>query len=100
MAEISFLWLEDPEPTSLSTDFAVRKANGSLIFHLWQAPKLPAAVHRIRALWDAEDESGSVALEAETNVHWQSSSKETDDLKYIESISMAKREFFCFCKRF
>jgi len=53
LAELSFLWLENPEPTSLPTDFAVTKANGSLISHLWQAPKLPAAVHRISALRDA-----------------------------------------------
>jgi len=53
LAELPFLWLEDPEPASPPTDFAVRKANGSLIFHLWQAPKLPAAVHRIRAVRDA-----------------------------------------------
>jgi hypothetical protein len=75
--------LEDPEPAFLPTDFAIRIANGSLISHLWQAPKLPAAVHRIRAVWVALEESGAVALEAETNVHWQSSSQETDKVLFF-----------------
>jgi len=104
LAEISFLWLQNPKTASFTIDFAVRIANGSLIPHLWHAPKLPAAVHRIRALRDAlEDSEGSVALEAETNVLWKSSSKETDEVKYIESVSVVKREgffFFAFCKRF
>ena len=42
----------------------------------------------------------AVALEAETNVHWQSSSKERDEVKFIESVSLAKSEISVFVSSF